>query len=1155
MRLLALLFVALVGLLPSIARAQDAATAAGDAGAPTVIPIPPPPPLVVPPQVPTLAPPADLAGLAGRPVTRVAVVLEGNVWDDVAVPALSSLSVGAALTPAGARAALHELLATGRFARGRITAQEDGAGVAVTLRVVPRKLIDRLQVDIHGARLDLEELLRVAGLSEGGEIVGADLEPTTESLERTFNVHGYPSARARIQMRDTDDSTKTLVFVDVAPGAPRLIGDRRFYVFGAATEDMMPIARSYGPGVKDRADRPVLDQADATLEQALHAKGWHRAVVSHDLAWVVSPGGGGHVLLRVRIDAGALFLARFEGNARYDADALNGALGLDTETDRSPPHLAEKIRAFYEKRGFLDAQVRVEVRGGDGAVELIVFHIDERLRARVVARRYPCLKVDAIKNLSAGGPRSSADIGTEIDSYLEDELPGADLFVDPDPRGVSATIGPGAGEVSTGGAPAPIDLHPDTTYAPDTYERAVEHVQELYRNEGFLHAEAGPIGVIRARCDPRAPPDQCKPLPLPRIPQESCQYDPAGLPLPSEPLDPAFTCHSDPAHGVECAPTMDLIIPVKLGPRTRLWDTAFTGVKTMSEHDVAEAAQVPLGEPVSTVKLEDARRRVVDWYKEAGYFYVDVKYTLEPSADNTRARVRFDVTEGDQVIVRGIVIRGLENTRESVVRRRVALDIGQPYRASDVRRTQERIATLGVFSSITVGLSEPYVPQASKDVVIDVVERPGHYVEMSPGFSTGEGVRGTLEYDERNILGYAIGATFRVQLSYLPDFLILDPQVQANYAQVQDRLARRITASAVFPDIGLGPLVRAQTDAVYVRDLERDFTLDKVSGSATLIYRPGRELQVALGQSVEDNDVRLFQFNSLSEYLACEQSTTNTSFNPALASLLRVPDGESLAVAQRLSVAWDRRDNAFNAHRGTYVFLGGELVNSFPEGQAVKANVTDVTSLCSNPNVAGLTDAPQAKAHFVRLTQTFAGYLPIFRNVSFAAELRLGENVKTAACEYTGSGVGNAPYCTYPDRLFFMGGVDSMRGWLQDTFMPQEYANDIAASANSKTGSLCVQSSTNCLIPLRGGNLMINPRFELRFPVRQPLNAALFADFGNLYLDPSYIFENRFSLRADVGAGVRIDTPVGPLVFDYGINVTRRPYEDFGAFHFAIGLF
>jgi outer membrane protein insertion porin family len=1147
-----------VGLAPALARAQAAA------GAPTVLPIPLPPPAETAAQVPVLDPPADLTGVLNRPVARVAVVLEGNVWDDVEIPPVTALKPGDLVTAAGVRAVLRELLRSGRFARGRVSVADEGGGVLVTARVVPRKLIDRLQIDLHGARLDLDELLRSAGLSEGGEIVGTELEAIVARIERTFAVHGYPSARARIQMRDTDDPTRTLVLIDVAPGAPRLIGERRFYPFGAEADRIEKIAGSYGPGVNDRADEPVLELADVNLEQALRAKGWSSAGVSHDLVWVVSPDGGGqasgqgsghvsgHVTLRVRIDAGPLFVPTFEGNEHYDADVLTAALGLENETDRSPGHLADKIRAFYEKRGFLDVEVRLDVRGGSDPVRLLVFRIDEHRRVRVAGRRYPCLKLDAIRNLSAGGPRSSAAIGTEIDSYLDDELPGADLLVDPNPRGIDATIGSGAGQVPTGKPAVPLDLRPDVTYVADTYERAVEHVQELYRNEGFLHAQAGPIGIVRATCDPRSPPGRCTPLPSPPTAPEVCQYDPSGLPLPTEPLDAALTCRPDPLHGVECAPRIELVIPVKLGPRTRLWDVAFTGVKTASEQDVAAAAEVALGDPVSTVKLEDARRRIVDWYKELGYYYVDVKYTLEPSADNTRARVRFDVVEGDQVIVRAIVLRGLDSTRESVVRRRIALEAGKPYRASDVRRTQERIATLGVFSSITVGLAEPYVPQASKDVVIDLIEKPGHYLELSPGFSTGEGVRGTLEYDERNILGYAIGATFRVQLSYLPDFLILDPQVESNYQQVQDRLARRITLSGAFPDIGLGPLVRAQADAIYVRDLERDFTLDKVSGSGTFIYRPGREFQVTVGQSVEDNDVRLFQFNSIQAYLACNPN----GFDSQLAALLRVPDGESFVVAERVSVAWDRRDNAFNAHRGTYVYLGGELVNSFPEGSAVKPNTASLTSsMCPTTGGAAVPDAPQATAHFVRMTQTFAGYIPITKNISFAAELRLGENVKVAACDFKNSDPNTqqspGAYCTYPDRLFFMGGFDSMRGWLQDTFMPQEYANQIAQPQNS---GLCMSSSSNCLIPLRGGNFMINPRFELRFPIRAPLNAAVFADFGNLYLDPADALTD-FRLRADVGAGIRVDTPVGPLVFDYGVNVTRRPFEDFGAFHFAIGLF
>ena len=45
---------------------------------------------------------------------------------------------------------------------------------------------------------------------------------------------------------------------------------------------------------------------------------------------------------------------------------------------------------------------------------------------------------------------------------------------------------------------------------------------------------------------------------------------------------------------------------------------------------------------------------------------------------------------------------------------------------------------------------------------------------------------------------------------------------------------------------------------------------------------------------------------------------------------------------------------------------------------------------------------------------------------------------------------------------------------------------------------------------------------------------------------------------------MRVETPIGPLAFDYGVNLSRlfsgaenprRTYEDFGAFHFAIGLF
>jgi outer membrane protein assembly factor BamA len=81
---------------------------------------------------------------------------------------------------------------------------------------------------------------------------------------------------------------------------------------------------------------------------------------------------------------------------------------------------------------------------------------------------------------------------------------------------------------------------------------------------------------------------------------------------------------------------------------------------------------------------------------------------------------------------------------------------------------------------------------------------------------------------------------------------------------------------------------------------------------------------------------------------------------------------------------------------------------------------------------------------------------------------------------------------------------------------------------------------------------------------------VLFLDMGNVWTDPSYLFCRGwagpgkglvsttcgpFELRAAIGTGLRIATPVGPIVFDYGFNITRQPYDDIGAFNFAIGLF
>jgi outer membrane protein assembly factor BamA len=1094
---------------------------------------------------PAIQPYAEAArALFGKPFVRAEVVVDRTLWGDVKPPELRSVRPGEPFSGTAARRLLDEALATGLFANGRLEAREEAGGVVVTVHVEPRKLVAAAELQVEG-ELERDDILRTADLAEGAELSVGDIARRRRRVLERLAESGYPNAQMTVETRPTDDPLRVLVLVNVDLGPPRVIERRHFYVVGADSREVAHVFKEYPVGPGQRFDESTLASADATLAEAVRAAGFHDAQVSHDvISW------GGKVVLRVRIDTGPRVLVRFEGNDTFDHDALSGALTLEEDNDRSQGHLVTKLERFYRVRGFLDVEIETERRPlPERRAEFLVFRVREGQRVTVVSRAYPCLREQDVRALREGGPTSAKAIGSEIDSFLVEELPGDDLFRSPDPASVSAVIA-GESERNAGTRPVPIDLEPAATYVAETYERAAAHVRDLYRNEGFLHASVGPVQVLRKRCRRGTQPDVCIPEPTPPLPLDACAYDASGLPLDVPPLDPVHTCRPDRARGVRCDSRIGLRIPVKLGPRTYLYDVAFRGVLSLSEQKLGRAAALPMGAPINMLKVEEAARRVVDAYKEEGFAYVDVKYSLEPSVDHSRARLRFDVREGERVLVREIVIRGNRRTKTSLIAARIALKVGEPYRTSLVAKTQQRVATLGVFSSVNITLDDPYVPQRQKVVIVEVAEPPSKFVEIRPGLSTGEGVRATLEFGDRNLFNYAVASTSRLTLAYLPTPFILDETFRRNVTNdipgssqterdrleargfgepgLAGRLVVRATQNFTLPDIGLGPLVRLSIDGALIRDLQRQFALRKFLFGAALIYTPVREVQLSFGPSVEQNEVVLFGAGTIRELAGALPPGS------VLARALRVPDGTSLAVAQRVAVTWDRRDNAFNAHRGTYLATGIEHVQTFPIDADTQA---------------------ASRGHFLRFTQTFSGYIPLPRRITLAGQVRLGQIVHLVSGSQT-----------YPDRLFFLGGPESMRGFFQDAFVPRENILSCQAAVDAPptaTASAdrppdnrpreerlesCIRSAVN------GGDLMVNPRFELRVPVRSPVELGLFVDSGNVWqrLESLDLRQLRFS----PGIGLRIATPVGPVAVDYGFNLAPRPTEARpGALNLSIGVY
>lgn len=1072
-------------------------------------------------DVPSLQQPLALGALVGKPIVRIDVTAQGDRW--LSVAPVTSVELGEPLSHDAARRAMRELLASGNFARASAEARLLPDGAALRIVVVPRRRIATIQ--ITGGALDRQDTLRAAGIADGGEITAAALAEIGPRVRAFYAQHGYPAAAVTVRAVDTDDPTQVILALNVEGGAPRLVSQRVFVVEPRAGRELGSLKESYPLGVGARVDEPALADADREMTELLRRSGFHYAQVSHRVLAV-----GPNNYLYVYLEPGARIVPAFDGNRAFDDDALEDALGLGATTDTKPGDLADRLRSFYVVRGFLDAEVTPSLGGKpEDPVRYLTFTVRENEQVRVTKRVFPCLT----------GDLSADDLGREIESFLEEDLPGDDFAV-PDPRGVADLFGPTRG---AGGRARPVELIPAMTYAQETYDRALKHLRDLYFSKGYLNAVVGPVSVLRATCSRRSPPGACVPEPVAERVTAQCRTDALGLPLPEPPVPAALTCRPDPARHVTCAPEVTLRIPVHPGPQTLLYDLAFEGNKgfcaqkglgerdrtfcaeerPFSERWLSDIADLELGKPLSTLALDAARLRILDAYRDLGYAFAEVRAAIEPSPDRTRARARFIVSERDRVFVTGIVVKGAVRTDEQLILRRVLLREGAPFRQSQARLSEERIATLGPFSSVSISLEDPDVPQKNKRVIVHVVEQLPQYLNPQIGFSTGEGVRAAFEYGHRNIGGLAVGLTMRVQLSYLFEFMIVDPAARRHYEQLQgtQRLERRNTVSVTLPDIGLGPLVGLSLSGVEMRDNQLDFGFEKQAIIPALTYRPRRSVTAQLAVSTELNAVDFFQGDNAAS--DPDEAAEAAGDKRDILDQLRMPEGRTIALAQRLDASWDTRDVPFAATRGFLISGGVEHVDAF--------DVFD----------SGEAQSSFPESHFLRFTGRVSGYIPLSRRSGLTLALSLsGGYIQPLVAE---SG-------TYPDRLFFLGGVDSLRSHLAESLYPEDGLEE----ARKAVGGGADISTED--IP-RGGTVMVNPRAELRVPLTDLLQLGLFLDAGNLWIRARNVNLDPRLLRYGLGAGLRVNTPIGPLAFDYGFNLDPREElnEIDGALHFSVGLF
>lgn len=84
-----------------------------------------------------------------------------------------------------------------------------------------------------------------------------------------------------------------------------------------------------------------------------------------------------------------------------------------------------------------------------------------------------------------------------------------------------------------------------------------------------------------------------------------------------------------------------------------------------------------------------------------------------------------------------------------------------------------------------------------------------------------------------------------------------------------------------------------------------------------------------------------------------------------------------------------------------------------------------------------------------------------------------------------------------------------------------------------------------------GGQSMARTTIEFTFPIIEKARGALFYDTGFVNTNPwDYNFNN---VASDIGFGLRLDLPIGPLRVDYGIPLQQAGNHGSGKFNFNVG--
>ena len=193
---------------------------------------------------------------------------------------------------------------------------------------------------------------------------------------------------------------------------------------------------------------------------------------------------------------------------------------------------------------------------------------------------------------------------------------------------------------------------------------------------------------------------------------------------------------------------------VEEGPRYHFGTVeADSALRDFPNAQVLQIAKIKPGTWFNAKQVEDAVTNLNEAAGNIGYAFADINPAYDRDADKKVMNLTFKVGETPRVYVERIDITGNTVTRDKVIRREFRVNEGDAFNALKVKRSQDRIQSLGFFQDkFEIKQSEGSAPDR---VVLgaNVEEKPTGQLSLSGGYSSLERFVVQLAVSQNNFMG------------------------------------------------------------------------------------------------------------------------------------------------------------------------------------------------------------------------------------------------------------------------------------------------------------------------------------------------------------------------------------------------------------------